>query len=68
MEVINNDMNNSITIIFEGNLKDFDGIDCPCEWKIPTYPLESLKSLISRFFHYQVLTQNAINSILIMKF
>ena len=50
MDVYNNNLNNSMTIIFEGNFKDFDGIECPCQWKIPTYPLESLKSLISRFF------------------
>ena len=48
MEKDNN--NYTMTIKFFGKIKDFDEIDSPVEWIVPTNPQESLKDLFSRFF------------------
>lgn len=53
-----NSNNNTITINFVGNLKDFDGTECPCEWHIETNPQESVRELIAKFYEISGLKPN----------
>ena len=42
--------NYTMIITFVGTVKDFDGTLCPCEWKVPTNPQETVRDLISKFY------------------